>query len=156
MSRTVLPSLVALLCLAAAACGGSKDEGVVVYWQARDAAFNSDDKDGPVPTVVRLRNDTDETIRDAQLRFDSTDARGGHAGLSIGTITNASSRFEGDAQVWSLGDLPPHTELAFEIGLWFDSALHVTGAPPVSLAVELASNDLRQAVSSNRLVVDVP
>jgi hypothetical protein len=153
MSRKAIPLFLAMLCLVAAACGGSKGEGVVVYWQARDPEFN---EDGPVPTVVRLRNDTGETIRDARLRFNATEARGGHAGLSIGTITNASSRFEGDAQVWSLGDLPPHTELAFEIGLWFDSELQVLDAPPVSLAVELASSDLRQAVSSNRLVVPIP
>jgi hypothetical protein len=153
MSRPTALLLVALLCLAAAACGGSDGGSVVVYWQAREAGFNDD---GPVPTVVRLRNDTDTTIRNASLRFDSGDARGGHAGLSIGTVTNASSRFEGDAQVWSLGDLPPHTELAFEIGLWFDSSLHVLGAPPVSLAVQLASDDLHEAVSSNRLVVNVP
>jgi hypothetical protein len=130
-------------------CGRAGEPRLSLLWRVAGSADLADG--APLATFVELRNLSDKRARQVELRFNPSQAGGAHTGLSIGTISNAASRFDGPAQVWELGDLPPDALVRFEIGLWFDSALATSGEQWVALSVQITSPDLAAPVSSNVL-----
>jgi hypothetical protein len=73
--------------------------------------------------------------------------------MRFGTIAGARTNFEGDTYVWKLGDLAPHTQVAFDLGLWFESSLRHQGETTLALSLEVTSEDLDRTLRSNRLEI---
>jgi hypothetical protein len=137
-----------LATLLLAGCGGSDGGAVSVEWRLKEGAAGAS-----YETVVYLRNDGDATLRDATLRFSPASSANAPAGVSIGTVSGVSSRFEGEVQTWALGDIAPATDVVFPLGLWFDHQLDIDQAHPIELVMELHSPDLQGAIVSNPLSV---
>jgi hypothetical protein len=148
--------VVALLSAAAASgCGSSAGPASLSLDWATDAAPN-----GPVQpsaslqTKLTIRNDGGKTLDDVQLRFDETEGRL-PAGVAVGTVTNASSSFDGDVQVWQIGRLKPGETVVFPIALWFETHAHTPDTLPVTLYMGAKSPDLEGVVLSNPFEVEV-
>jgi hypothetical protein len=156
MSRLSLRALflaAALIALISQGCGGSdSDDTVRVEWQPKDQAKLQTSLDASaIQTVIYVTNPTDRTLREVRLRLPPLDA--GVPGLSMGTVAGSRTHFEGETYVWSLGDMAPHSRVAFDLGLWFESSLKLQGEITLGLAVELVSQDLEESISSNQLSI---
>jgi hypothetical protein len=156
-AATGLTALTALLFLVMA-CGGGSGESVSLVWRpAEGGDLHFDPAAGNDAalhrTTVYVSNDTDDTLRDASIRFHLDSARNVPAGFRVGTVAPISSRFEGADQLWSVGDLKPGAHVAVPLSLWFDLDVRATQSHPVELTLALVSRDLPQAVESNPLRV---
>ncbi len=148
---------VALAALAATACGGGSGS-VKLAWQPSHgtdlqlAAANG--QNPPVyQTVIYMSNETNETLRDARVRFRPDAAVNAPIGFHIGTVAQVSSQFEGEDQVWPVGDLAPGAHVSMPLGLWFDLDHATHQDNPVELTLDLVSRDLTTDVASNALKV---
>lgn len=152
--RPALLALVMLTALTAMGCGGSRSEGVAIEWRVSDGASAETRVGGDaLKTTVYLSNSTGSTLHDAHIRFAPAEIRGAPVGLSVGTMTHVSTRFDGDDHVWPLGDIEPGQRIAFPLGLWFSNDLSTSGSQTVDLVVELESEDLPVALASNAVTV---
>jgi hypothetical protein len=148
----------ALMLLAGGACGGSAQGTVRLVWQTPEGGevglSSAALQDSTVfRTLVLVSNETGSTLRNARLRFQPKKARNAPASMHVGTVTNIASVFEGDDQLWPVGDLAPGDRLAVPIGLWFNLDEAQRLSQTVELSLALVSPDLEQAVQSNALKV---
>ena len=149
------------LAAAASACGGGSGGDVSLSWQGVDGEQiqleAASGAGAPLyRTSVLIRNESNSTLRGAKLLFaGALGARNAPAGFSVGTVAPISSSFEGDAQTWAVGDLPPGAQLEVPLGLWFDVAINWTQSHPVELTLSLVSADLDAPVVSNPLKVSL-
>ncbi len=138
----------------AAACRGAEPGALEVRWESPKAEAQIADANGssgsPLTTVVYIENETGAVVRDAVLRLEEREAEKS-LGFSIGTVTGASTHFEGQSRLWRLGDLPPGQRIDFPIGLWFAEQYAGMGPDSLQLTVELSSPDLESPVRSNIL-----
>ena len=96
-----------------------------------------------------------QPIEGLVLRLDQVDTGMMPFGLTVGTATRVSSRFEGAAQVWDLGTLLPGQTMVFPMSLWFDSSTVTLEPRRVSLVISAESPDLDGQAVSNALEVEV-
>jgi hypothetical protein len=145
---SALFAVVASLLLAA--CGRGDGEGVRLDWDAEGSSVQIAAESAgtpPLTTTVYVTNDTGSVLRDAaiRLRGEGTEL---HAGLTVGTVTNVSTDFDGNVRVWRLGDLESGKRYGLPIGLWLSSP-YLSAAPDnLVLSVELVSPDLDQPLRS--------
>jgi hypothetical protein len=147
----ILANALAAICLIG--CGSSSEgEVVTVDWQPKGETSLETRLDAQaIQTVVYVTNSSDHTLRDLRLRLPPFD--GGLPGMRFGTIAGSRTNFEGDTYVWKLGDLAPHTKVAFDLGLWFESNLRHQGETTLALSLEVTSEDLDRTLRSNRLEI---
>src|SRR5687768_10531457 len=101
--------------LLTAACGGDGAPSLSVRWQRDGASARPVLPSEAVQTAVYIENEGDVAIEGLVLRFDHVDTGMVPFGLSVGTATRVSSRFDGAAQVWDLGSLQPGQTMVFPI-----------------------------------------
>jgi hypothetical protein len=139
-----------LASLLTAACGGGGGEGVRLDWDAEGFSVQIAPETAgtpPLKTTVYVTNDSGAVVRDAaiRLRGEGTELQ---AGLTVGTVTNVSTDFDGNVRVWRLGDLESGKRYGLPIGLWLSSP-YLSAAPDnLVLSVELVSPDLDQPLRS--------
>ena len=147
----LLASILATACVGSA--GGPAS--LTLQWSTDDNASSTVAPSESLPSVLIVRNDGGEDLDAVSLRFDQTRAGQLPYGISIGTITHLSSRFEGDAQVWDLGRIDAGDAITFPMTLWFEAST-VTAEPlSVRLVVVGASPELPHEVESNVFEVAV-
>jgi hypothetical protein len=138
------------------ACGGSHEPArLTLDWSP----------DGPDPGAIMpadfyksrlvLRNEGGATLKDVQLRFDQNAAGYLPFGVSVGTATNVRSSFDGNVQVWNLGDIAVGQTVVFPMTLWIDSASRTAEPMPIRLIMQASSPALADVVTSNTLEVVV-
>ena len=141
--------------LLATACGGDSAPSLSVRWQLDGAAARPVLPSEALQTAVYIENEGDAAIEGLLLRFDHVDTGMVPLGLSVGTATRVSSRFEGAAQVWDLGTLEPGETIVFPMSLWFDSSTVTLEPRQLSLVIGAESPNLEGQVMSNALEVEV-
>jgi hypothetical protein len=138
-----------------AACGNDEAASLSVRWQLESGEARAVRPSEALQTAVHLTNDGSAPLEGLLLRFDQVDTGAMPFGLTVGTATNVSSRFDGNAQVWELGTLQPGQTLVFPMSLWFDSSTVTLEPRQVRLFVNAESASLRDQVVSNPLEVEV-
>ena len=156
MRRTCSAFLLTLVTLPlVTACGGDSAPSLSVRWQHDGAVSRAVLPSEALQTAVYVENEGDLAIEGLVLRFDHVDTGMVPFGLSVGTATRVSSRFDGAAQVWDLGTLQPGQTMVFPISLWFDSSTVTLEPRQVSLVISAESPGLEGQVMSNALEVEV-
>ena len=136
------------------ACGGSAPR-LSVRWQHDGDGARAVLPSEAVQTAVYIENEGSEAIEGLLLRFDHVDSGMMPFGLTVGTATRVSSRFDGNAQVWDLGTLEPGQTMVFPMSLWFDSSTVTLEPRLVRLVITAESTDLEGQAVSNALEVEV-
>ena len=137
------------------ACGGEREARLSVHWQIDAGELRGVRPSEALQTTVELKNDGGAAIDGLVLRFDQVDAGMMPFGLSVGTATRVSSRFDGTAQLWDLGTLQAGQTLIFPMSLWFDSSTVTLERRQVRLVINAEIPDLEGQVVSNALEVEV-
>ena len=156
MRRTRAAFLVTIVVfLAATACGGGGKASLSVQWQLESGEARAVRPSEALQTTIHLTNNGSDVLEELVLRFDQAGAGTMPFGLTVGTATHVSSRFDGDAQIWELGRLEPGQTLVFPMLLWFDSSTVTLEPRQVRLVVNAESASLQDEVLSNALQVEV-
>jgi len=134
------------------ACGSGGEKAVVVHWQSEGSAVRvaedgSQGRASPLQTTVFVTNNTGSLVHDAVVRLSEQGAEM-ELGLSLGTVTNVSTSFEGNTRVWRQGDLESGKRYRLPIGLWLSTRYAGTTPGQLVLSVEFASPDLAQPIRS--------
>jgi hypothetical protein len=140
---------------AVTACVSSEQASLSVRWQLESGEARAVRPSEALQTAIHLTNDGSTSLEDLVLRFDQVDTRSMPFGLTVGTATHVSSRFDGNTQVWELGTLEPGQTLVFPMSLWFDSSTVTLEPRHVRLFVNAESTNLEGQVVSNALEVEV-
>jgi hypothetical protein len=160
LKRTWLWAVLAagvLLVGAAASCGGSGGEAALsLQWVREDASTQAVAPTETLKSVLVVRNDGGKDLDGVTLRFNQNEVGGVPFGVSVGTVTNARSRFEGETQVWDLGSIGAGDSVTFPMTLWFESSSSTEGPITVRLVMVASTPGLPQMVESNpfEVVVD--
>ncbi len=158
MRKRLWPFVAAAMVLAilSASCGASDGEAnLSVQWVREGADASSVEPTEPVRSLLVVQNDGGKDLDDVTLRFNQGEAGGLPFGVSVGTITNARSRFEDDTQVWELGAIDAGKSVTFPVTLWFDAGSRLAGSFTVRLVMVASSPGLQSRVESNPLEVVV-
>ena len=157
------PSLWFLLlagCLAGlllAACGSSDQPGrLVLEWTSEEELTAAVLPSNSVESYVVVRNVGGAGLDAVSLRFNQHETGQLPVGVSVGTVTHVSSRFEGESQVWDLGSIGPGDTVIFPMTLWFEAASRTAEPAAVRLRMVAATPDLPAEAESNdfELLVD--
>ena len=153
--RTAFLLVMAASLFAATACGGDDEARLSVHWQLDSGEARAVRPSEALQTTIRLTNDGGKPIEGLVLRFNQGHEAIMPFGLTVGTATRVSSRFDGDTQVWDLGTLQGGQTLVFPMSLWFDSSTVTLEPRQVRLVIDVESPDLGGHVVSNALEVEV-
>ena len=125
------------------ACGGNGAPSLSPRWtRTRRRSSAGSALRGPPRTAVYIENEGDAAIEGLVLRWSQVDTGMIPLGLTVGTATRLSSRFEGSAQVWDLGTLEPGQTMVFPMSLSFDSTTVTLEPRLVRLVISAESPDL--------------
>ncbi len=103
--------------------------------------------------MLEVHNDGGQDLQDVSLRFNQNQLGALPYGVSVGTVTNASSQFDGDTQVWDIGSIGAGDSISFPVTLWFESSSTTSAPFTVRLAMVAASPALQDGVESNAFEV---
>lgn len=138
------------------ACGSSAGPpSLTLEWKTEGASAASVLPSDSVDSVLVVRNDGGENLEAVSLRFDQEVTSQLPYGISIGTVTHMSSRFEGETQVWDLGSIEAGESVAFPMTLWFEASTRTTEPLAVRLVMLGSSPELPEDVESNVFEVAV-
>jgi hypothetical protein len=160
LGRVWLAALVLLTVVVAAiaaACVGSDGAAALsVRWVREGAGSEPVAPSDSVHSMLVVHNEGGKDLESVRLRFNQNELGGLPYGVSVGTVTNASSDFEGDSQVWDLGRLEAGDSVSFPVTLWFESASRIAEPFTVRLEMVAASPGLQAEVESNpfEVVID--
>ena len=139
-----------------AGCGTSGGPSrLTLEWSAQDSAGAAVSPSENVKSLLIVRNEGGAALDSVTLRFSQNQAGQLPFGVSVGTVTHVSSRFEGDAQVWDLGSLGAGEAVAFPMTLWFEAASRTVEPLTVRLVMVASSPGLPDEVESNHFEVMV-
>jgi hypothetical protein len=143
--------------LLAVACDGGPDgpASLRLEWSRETSDGSPVAPTEVVQTLLYVRNEGGEAAHGVSIRFDQHEAGRLPFGISVGTATHVSSRLDGDAQVWDLGDIGPGDTLIFPMTLWFDATSRTAEPLAVGLVMLGATDMSGEAVRSNVLEVTV-
>jgi hypothetical protein len=137
------------------ACGSEGAPRLSVQWEHDGAGTRAVLPSEALQTAVYIKNEGSSSIEGLVLRFDHVDTGMLPFGLTLGTATRVSSRFDGNAQVWDLGKLEPGQTMVFPMSIWFDSSTVTMEPRHVRLVIHAESPDLEGQSVSNALEVEV-
>jgi hypothetical protein len=138
------------LTVAVAACGSSNEPGrLTLEWTTEVAITSAVTPSDTVKSVLIVRNEGGAGLEGVTLRFNQHAAGQLPLGVSVGTVTNVSSRIEGEDQVWELGSIGAGDTFVFPMTLWFDAASRTAEPAAVRLVMVASSLDLPKDVESN-------
>ena len=144
------------LCLLVAACGSSSEPArLTLEWTTEQALNGAVEPADSVYSVVIVRNEGGKDLEGVALRFNQHEAGQLPLGVSVGTITNVSSRIEGEDQVWDLGSIGAGDTVLFPMTLWFEAASRTAEPTTVRLLMVGSSSTLPDNVDSNYFEVRV-
>ena len=139
-----------------AACGGSDEPArLSLQWSAADNAPLLVAPSQTFRSLVYVRNEGGRGLDDVTLHFNQGQAGGLPFGISVGTITNATSRFEGEDQVWDLGRIGAGDTVVFPMSLWFDAESRTAEPAVVRLVIAATSPSVADEATSNVFEVSV-
>jgi hypothetical protein len=142
--------------LALTACGSSGGSArLSLEWTTEHALTGAVEPTDAVYSVVILRNEGGADLEGVELRFNQHEAGQLPLGVSVGTITNVSSRIEGEDQVWDLGNIRAGDTVLFPMTLWFEAASRTAEPTTVRLLMVGSSPTLPDKVDSNYFEVKV-
>jgi hypothetical protein len=145
-----------LLPLLVAACGSTHGPArLSLQWTTDDALAGAVTPTESVRSVVIVRNEGGVDLENVALHFNQQEAGQLPLGISVGTVTNLSSRFEGDDQVWDLGGIGAGDTVLFPMTLWFEAASRTAEPTTVRLLMVASSSSLADEVESNYFEVQV-
>jgi hypothetical protein len=144
------------LAVSASACAGSDGPAkLTLEWSREDATGAAVSPTESLKSILIVRNDGGADLDSVTLRFNQNETGDLPYGISVGTVTNVSSRFDGDAQVWDLGPIGAGDAVAFPMTLWFEASSRTAEPLAVHLRMVASSPALPSDVESNLFEVMV-